>query len=1229
MIPRIAVALALLVAASGFLAAPQTQSKPVEAARLNNLGVAYMNQQLFEKGLKNFQQAAEADPKLAIARLNEGVAYLNLQKIDEAKAALQDALKQDAKNPNAWYNLGLLAKNTGDASAAIDAFKRVTEIDVGDSDTWYFLGTAYVQAKQFPDAIAAFQRALQINPLHASAEFGLSRAYQQSGDVEHAREHLKKFQYITQNKIGAPMSLAYGEQGQYSRAVESPSAVLKAPMQIKVRFVDVTKESGILSKVSAGDAKGLAGFLGPGACFLDYDGDGRIDIFLPDNGAQGGMALYHNVGSGKFEDVTSKAGLDPTLHAIGCTTGDYDNDGATDLAVTFDGRIALLHNEKNGTFKDKAETAGIKSDGFNVGLTFIDYDHDGDIDLYVTRYSRDDPRVDPRHVKLTVRRQEGITGSNQMWRNNGDGTFTDVTPSVGLSSTQPSLGAVGTDYNNDRAVDLVVTGLPDTPSVFTNRREGPFGIISPFITPSVATVGVAVLDYDHDGWMDLVFTEAAVPSISLFRNNGKGHFESVKLPETNWIRAYGVAAFDYDNDGWVDLIAVGETKEGKGEVRLFRNLGPDGFKDVTADVGLDKIQLKDPRAIITGDYDNDGTTDLLITQNHGPAVLLKNVVLPNPGANQNHWLQLSLKGLNDNKSAIGTKVEVFSGGNRQKFEIYGSNGYLGQNSTDIVVGLGDAKEADIVRLLWPTGVLQDEIQVAGDKQQDILEIDRRGSSCPTLFVWNGEKYEFVADMLGAGVVGHWIGPNQRDIPRPVEWIKIDRGMIQEKMASGVGRQASGVGRQASGAGLTSEVGSYVEGDQSQNPHFSQNQREVGHPANHVAADAFVRPPTTNDQRPTTTLSFRFMEPLEEAVYLDQVRLLAVDHPSNTEVYPNEYFASNPPFKVVVSKIEDARPPAAAHDEHGHNVLPDLLAHRYFGDFALTQFQGFAQPHSLTLDLGGPYNGGPLWLLLHGEVEYFSANSMYAASQSGVQAISPYVEALGADGKWKRVVDDMGFPAGGPRTMTADLTRKLPTGTQKIRITTNLQVYWDSILIDSTEQPSRDQASDPRLTPVPLAHADLEYHGYPLKIEGKPAGNVEYLYEKVSATGPYTRPFGTYTRYGDVLPLLTATDDKLAVFGSGDEVRLDFDPSHLPPLPKGWVRDYFFAANGYEKDMDFYAAEGNFVAPLPFLSMGGYPYTPKKSFPLDDAHVNYLLEYNTRHMSGNEQRGYWFDYGEKR
>ena len=1145
---RLILAAAIILTAVALFAAfaqgPSAPDKAIEAARLNNLGAAYMNQQLFEKALKEFKEAAELDPKLEIAKLNQGVALLNLGHIDAAKPMLEQATKPDSNDPYAWYNLGLLYKNTGDAARAIDAFRHVTEIDPNDADSWYFLGAAYAQNKQYPEAIDAFQYALKLNPLHASAEFGLSRAYQQSGDLPHAREHLVRFQYVTQNKLGSPISLAYGEQGKYSLAEESPVAPVKVPPEIKVRFVDVTDKVGILGKGSAGKSSDFVGSLGPGACFLDYDNDGRVDVLLADNGPDGGLTLFRNIGNGKFEDVTKNSGLDSKLHALGCTVGDYDNDGFPDLVLTFRTGIALLHNEKNGTFKDLTASAGITSTGSDLGVTFIDYDHDGDLDIYVTRMGQ-------------TRGGEGTSGqesrpvgllNNLMFRNNGNGTFTDVTGTEGLGGNGLSLGAIGTDYNNDRAIDLVVSGF--WPTVFENPREGRFVVHNrwfdaPDGQPNYPTLGVVSLDSTHDGWMDLAFTKNGAPGVAFWRNH-RGQFEQVPLPATNWVRAWGVAAFDYDNDGWVDLVAVGETTDGRGEVRLFRNLGPDGFKDVTMDVGLDKVLLKNPRAVIAGDYDGDGAIDLLITQNRGPAVLLRN-----EGGNQNHWLRLNLTGLADNKSAIGTKVEVFAGGNRQKFEIAGSSGYLGQNSPYLTVGLGRATEADFVRMLWPTGVLQDEVEVAADREHKFMEIDRRGSSCPTLFVWDGHEYKLVADMIGAGVVGHWVGPGQRDIPRPIEYVKIDRDTIRAK---------------------------------------------------------------------DSKLSFRFMEPLEEAVYLDQVELLAVDHPHDLDVYPNEYFASNPPyppFKVVFS--QNAQPPAAARDEHGHNLLPDLLAHRYVGDFEVLPFAGFTKPHTLELDLGEPYDEGPLWLLMHGEIEYFSATSMYAADQAGLQPVAPYVETLGSNGKWTRVIDDMGFPAGGPRTMTADLTGKLPHGTQRIRISTNLQIYWDSILIDRTRQ---DQSA--RVTSVPLTSADLRFHGFPLKIEGQPPGNIKYVYEKASPTGPYTRPAGIYTRYGDVLPLLTSLDDRLVVFGSGDEVALDFDASKLPALPNGWVRDYFYVAHGYEKDMDFYAYDFDRVTPLPFGDMGGYPY-PGKSFPLDDFHLNYLLEYNTRYMSGHESRSFGFEY----
>jgi hypothetical protein len=256
--------------------------------------------------------------------------------------------------------------------------------------------------------------------------------------------------------------------------------------------------------------------------------------------------------------------------------------------------------------------------------------------------------------------------------------------------------------------------------------------------------------------------------------------------------------------------------------------------------------------------------------------------------------------------------------------------------------------------------------------------------------------------------------------------------------------------------------------------------------------------------------------------------------------------------------------------------------------------------------------------MHGETEYFTATSVYAAHQAKVEAIAPYVEALDGNGRWVRVLDDMGFPAGGPRTMTPDLTGKLPIGTRRIRISTNLQVYWDSILIDRSTQDGKL-----RLTPVPLETANLAFYGHPRQIEGEPRGNVKYVYEEVSPTGPFARQAGDYTRYGDVLPLLTSVDDRFVVFGTGDEIVLEFNPAKLPAVPPGWTRDYFFLVNGYEKDMDFYAADGFTVEPLPFKAMSGYPY--RESYPLDREHLDYLLEYNTRHVSGNEEPGYAYQY----
>jgi hypothetical protein len=326
------------------------------------------------------------------------------------------------------------------------------------------------------------------------------------------------------------------------------------------------------------------------------------------------------------------------------------------------------------------------------------------------------------------------------------------------------------------------------------------------------------------------------------------------------------------------------------------------------------------------------------------------------------------------------------------------------------VGLGSEKGSDVVRLLWPTGVPQDEVRLDGRKTQVVAELDRRGSSCPVLFFWNGKEYEFIADMIGPGVVGHWVAPGERDVPDPTEYLKVPGKSLQPRDGK---------------------------------------------------------------------LSFRFLEPMEETVYLDEVKLLAIDHPERFDVYPNERFASKPPFpEFGVVPTSGAHLPVSAWDDRGDDVLP-LLAKRdrkYVTSFDELPFAGFAKLHWIELDLGEWSPRLPLRLIADGYTDYFTATSMYAADQAGIKVIPPYVEAQDAQGKWVRVIDDMGFPAGLERTMIADLTGKIPAGTRRIRIVNNLKIYWDAIRIDQTP-PQRGV----HVTEVPLANASLDFLGFPKEI----------------------------------------------------------------------------------------------------------------------------------------------------
>ena len=1131
-----AVALLVWMAAAGAHAAARFDA---EAVRLNNRGVAQMGQQFTDRAADSFAAAMKKDPKLAQAAINEGIALMTLQKLDEAEKALRAAIALDPNNPQAWYNLGLAQHAGNELEPALKSFQQAVKVDPRDVDSYYFEGVCYQEMKEFDKAIAILKQALAIDPLHASSEFALARSLQRSGDTPDAKEHFKRFQHLTSTKIGAPIGLAYGEQGHYSTVtpVEEPEAANKA--MIAVKLEQKTLGAGTAPFTTTG-----------GACMMDVTGDGHMDLVLMQSGAQA-IRVLHAKGDGNFAEWdAAAAGLKASGHAVACAVGDYDGDGLNDLAVALDDQLLLFRNLGKGKFQDVTAEAGLSARNKPSGITFVDYDHDGDLDLLLTGA----PLV--------------AGGSpNVLWRNNGNKTFTEWTEPTGLGGSGATAAAILTDFNNDHAVDIAVTGATcggadaacaaTAPVIYVNPREGKYPtqpLYEGYKLPP--TMGIAVLDYNKDGWMDIAVTHDGAPGLTLWRNvPGPGQigrrFERVELPLNGVLRGWGVTAIDIDNDGWIDLAAIVETQAGA-QVRVFRNRGDGTFEDVSHALGLDAVKLHEPRGLIAADFDGDGATDLIVTQVNAPPVLLKNV-----GANKNHFVRLDLTGYADNKTAIGVKVEAFANGHWQKWELPGASGYQTQAPPEILVGLGDADGIDLLRILWPTGVLQDEIDLPkltdGRAVIAMKEADRRGSSCPVLFAWDGHKYRLVTDVIGAGVVGHWFTPQRRNIPNPGEWIKVD-GVLVEPVNGKV--------------------------------------------------------------------SMRFMEPMEEVNYIDQLRLVAVDHPGNAEVNPDERFLDDPPFasgRVVASA--GARPPVGAWDGEGRDMLDALSRrdHAFASGFTSAPYDGFANLHALTLDLGPLVAQSPLKLLMTGYVNYFSATSLYAAWQAGVKPISPYAEAELPDGTWKRIADDVGFPAGLERTIVVDLTGKLPAGVRKIRLLTNLEIYWDQVLIDNNAE------AEARTTEVPLATATLHFRGYAKQIDLASNGDLDYDYDRVSLTGPFQHQRGNYTRFGDVTALVKGIDDRYAIFGSGEEIATEFDVSKLPPLPASWKRDYFFYANGYVKDMDWWDASPFTVAQLPFHKMSTYPYPAGEKFPDDAGALDYQLNWNNRWDSGEPVRSYRFDY----
>jgi hypothetical protein len=531
----------------------------------------------------------------------------------------------------------------------------------------------------------------------------------------------------------------------------------------RFQFTDIAAKAGLTASVVYGNPdkkKYILETNGCGIAFFDYDQDGWLDIFVPGGSQIGGAPpgttnrLYKNNRDGTFTDVTQKAGLERAVWASGVCVGDYNNDGFDDLFVSCWGQNILYRNNGNGTFTDVTKEAGLlhSKPEWGAGCTFTDYNRDGFLDLFVSTYLNFDLKTAPLPGATENCTWKGIavncgprglpTGRNFLYRNNGDGTFTDVSESSGIAKAERryAMTAVAADFDDDGWPDIFVA-CDSTPSVlYRNNRDGTFtdvaleaGVAYNEDGREQAGMGIAVGDANNSGRLDIFKTHFADDTPILYRNNGSSRFEDITARAglgafTRYV-GWGAGFADFDNDGLVDLLFVNGNVypeleqfftgyKYKNPRILLRNLGGGVFENLSDDSGAGITACHSSRGCAFGDFENNGKIGVAIMNMGEPPSLLRN-----ESTNGNRWLKLKLIGTKSNRSAIGAKVFVSAGGRRQRQEVLSQSSFYSQSDLRLHFGLGSATSAD-VEIHWPSGLKE---IYSGVKSNQILGLKEAGS----------------------------------------------------------------------------------------------------------------------------------------------------------------------------------------------------------------------------------------------------------------------------------------------------------------------------------------------------------------------------------------------------------------------------------------------------------------------------------------------------------------------
>jgi tetratricopeptide (TPR) repeat protein len=1078
--------------------APLSPEQVSRLQELRNLGKAfYENPGTQNEAVEALRQALELNPGSAQEHLNLGLALLRAGEGQAGIAQIERAKELDPALPHSYFNLGIEFKRSGDIDRAISEFEQMARLTPGEAKAHYNLGQLYRLKDNNVAALERFRLAARLDPALAAAPFQMYNILRRN-DPEAAKQAMADFQRLKAAQEGAAVPEDV-EWSFYSELYDPKEAGPPAALAARTEFRSQAVSFGVGGGSSGGFGSGFSG-LPIGMALLDAGGARRPDLLV----WSAETAVLFSYGQAGLRPASDLAPVEQA-GIRDLAPGDYNNDGFPDLAWVRGDGVSLAVN-RNGSFTPGAPV--IRGD-FQKAL-WVDYDHDYDLDLLA------------------------IGADKALLRNNGDGTFLDVSGQFPFEVGSPAVAAAAAELLEDNTFDIVIA-YADKVVHYDDRK---MGVFEPRTIEGANTasqgVRLDVVDYNNDGLLDVALTAAGSGTQILVNHEGTLRAGAAGNDTV-------LAWADLQNRGWLDAMAAGKVLINHGTSGLARG----SFAAARLEPGEVSGLPADAARAVSADFDGDGRIDLAVLDSMGGLHLLTNATetgsnvtgstaagsTANTTATGNRYVTITLEGVKSAKLAEGSRVEIRAG------QVYSKKVYRG---LPLHFGLGGAESLDTVRITWPNGLIQNETQQPAGTTHHFVEKPRLSGSCPMIYTWNGSEFEFISEVLGVAPLGAGLGEGKFFPVDHDEYVWID------------------------GVQLRPQDGFY----------------EV-----------------------------RITEELREVAYLDQVKLIAVDHPDDLEIHSNEKFKFPPFPEFRLYGVSRRVHPNEAVDHRGGDVRDRILAtDQRYADGFWRDFAGRAETHSITLDFASLAGSDDIVLFLRGWVDWADASTITAAGQNARDAFfGPYLEAEDAQGNWVKIVADVGLPAGRPRTIAVDLTGKFPARPRRVRITTNMSVYWDEIF--AATGTSSPKASLSELLP---SESELRFRGFS-EVEIHPERKQPELfhYAKLRPASMWNPTPGRYTRFGEVRELLTAIDDRFVILGAGDELALRFPAAGLPPLASGWTRDFLLFVDGWAKEQEANTAFGDSVEPLPFHAMPAYPYGPREQYPLAPPNEAYVREYNTR------------------